>query len=364
MPSADRPPSPYGVEATSREPIAVVGIGCRFPAGGPAGSATEGADAYWRFLMAGGDGIAPDPQGRGDLGALYDPQPGRPGKLYTRHLGALGEVDAFDADLFGIGRRDAAASDPQQRLLLEVAWEALENAAIAPAAIAGRDVGTFVGAFSDDYAQSRLYDRDVDAIDGHTSLSVLRGLLAGRIAYHFDLHGPAMTVDTACSSALLAIHLACRALWAGECEAASWSAQPTRGRQKLPTDRSRRRTCAPPCSTDLASITPRSCTRHSDDLYRWSTTGTRSERFSADRIYLAERPWFSTIDSCSPASCSCLDSSPEGSSPGSNRLPRERSHHRPPARRRPYRSWFAAPRRHGRTSRSSRRVRKNWLVTS
>ncbi|UOM34325.1 SDR family NAD(P)-dependent oxidoreductase [Acuticoccus sp. I52.16.1] len=220
MPSADRPPSPYGVEATSREPIAVVGIGCRFPAGGPAGSATEGADAYWRFLMAGGDGIAPDPQGRGDLGALYDPQPGRPGKLYTRHLGALGEVDAFDADLFGIGRRDAAASDPQQRLLLEVAWEALENAAIAPAAIAGRDVGTFVGAFSDDYAQSRLYDRDVDAIDGHTSLSVLRGLLAGRIAYHFDLHGPAMTVDTACSSALLAIHLACRALWAGECEAA------------------------------------------------------------------------------------------------------------------------------------------------
>lgn len=212
--SAQRQRSPAGRRADGRDPIAVVGIGCRFPGGG------DGPDAYWRFLMGAGDGVVEAPASRFDLTDLYDPEPGRPGKLYSRHLGALEGVEAFDPEMFGISRREAAAIDPQQRLLLEVAWESLENAGIAPADVAGAGVGVFIGEFSDDYAQTRLYDRKLAEVDGYTSLGVLRGLAAGRIAYHFDLHGPAMTVDTACSSALLAIHLACRSLWVGECDAA------------------------------------------------------------------------------------------------------------------------------------------------
>ncbi|MEO1105075.1 MAG: polyketide synthase, partial [Pseudomonadota bacterium] len=202
----------YPTTGSDRDPIAVVGIGCRFP-----GSA--GPDDYWRFLIEGGNGVVDSLADRIDA-SLYDAEPGTPGKLYARHLGALDDIDTFDPDFFAIARREAASIDPQQRLLLKVAWEALEHAAIAPDDLAGESVGTFVGAFSDDYAQARLYGRDVRQVDGYTSLSVLRGLAAGRIAYTLDLHGPAMTVDTACSSALLAIHLACRALWAGECDAA------------------------------------------------------------------------------------------------------------------------------------------------
>ncbi len=198
--------------AARREPIAIIGMGCRFPGG------ANDPDAYWRLLASGTDAITEVPRTRWDLDAFYDADPDAPGKMYTRHGGFLADVDRFDAQFFGVSPLDATNMDPQQRLLLEVAWEAFEHAGHVPGAVAR--TGVYIGSFMDDYLQLNFHASDPRAIDAYNTLGLLRGLAAGRLAYTLDLHGPAMQLDTACSSSLLATHLAVQALRNRECDMA------------------------------------------------------------------------------------------------------------------------------------------------
>ena len=194
-----------------RAPVAIVGIGCRLP--GDISSATS----YWQTLAGARDAITEVPSSRWDVGAYYDPDPDRPGKMNSRWGGFLSDVDAFDAALFGISRREAEAMDPQHRLLLEVAWEALEDAGIAPDGLAGRQAGVFVGLSTSDYGTLLGAGRDESWIDAYAALGNAPSIAAGRLAYAFGTQGPAMMVDTACSSSLVSVHLAVQALRAGEC---------------------------------------------------------------------------------------------------------------------------------------------------
>jgi acyl transferase domain-containing protein/acyl carrier protein len=199
-------------KASRREPIAIIGMGCRFPGG------ANDPDAYWRLLASGTDAITEVPRTRWDVDAFYDADSDAPGKMYTRHGGFLADVDRFDAQFFGVSPLDATNMDPQQRLLLEVAWEAFEHAGHVPGAVAR--TGVYVGSFMDDYLQLNFHASDPRAIDAYNTLGLLRGLAAGRLAYTLDLHGPAMQLDTACSSSLLATHLAVQALRNRECDMA------------------------------------------------------------------------------------------------------------------------------------------------
>ncbi|MGW0642020.1 type I polyketide synthase [Streptomyces badius] len=179
-----------------REPIAIIGMACRFP-----GGVTTPED-LWRLLAAGEDGIGRFPTDRGwDLERLYDPTGERPGATYVREGGFLYGAGDFDADFFGISPRDALLMDPQQRLLLETAWEALERAGVPPHSVKGTPVGVFAGAMYHNYPGS--YGSS--------------GPLSGRLSYHLGIEGPAVTVDTACSSSLVTLHLAAQALRQGEC---------------------------------------------------------------------------------------------------------------------------------------------------
>lgn len=196
----------------AREPIAIVGIGCRFPGG------VSSPGELWRLLVDGVDAIAEPPAARVAAGTC--PAPDSLGDGGARFGGFLDEVDRFDAGFFGISAREAAGIDPQQRLLLEVAWEALEDACIAPERVAGSRTGVFVGLFMDDYARLGFRSGDLERVDGHATLGSLRGMAAGRLAYALDAGGPAMQLDTACSSSLLAVHLACQSLRARECDLA------------------------------------------------------------------------------------------------------------------------------------------------
>ncbi|MGV9314065.1 type I polyketide synthase [Streptomyces sp. NPDC003691] len=191
------------VRATARrtadEPIAVVGMGCRFPGG--IGSPEE----LWRLLAAGEEAVVPLPGDRGWDDDLYDPEPGKPGKCYARGGGFLSEAGAFDAAFFGIGPNEALAMDPQQRLLLETSWEAVERAGIDATTLRGTDTGVFAGVMYHDY--------------GYGSSSG-GSAVAGRVSYALGLEGPAVAVDTACSSSLVALHSAVQALRSGECSLA------------------------------------------------------------------------------------------------------------------------------------------------
>jgi acyl transferase domain-containing protein len=201
--------------AADAAPIAVIGVGCRFPGG------ADSADAYWHLLAAGGDGIRPVPDGRWDMDRLYDPEPGHPGRLYTRAGGFLDDVDRFDAGLFDIPDAEADSMDPQQRLVLETGWAALEHAGIAPATLRGSRTGVFVGIGLDDYA--RLMQADgvgTDRIDPYRGTGTGFCFAAGRLSYVLGLQGPSLSLDTACSSSLVAAHLACQSLRAGECNMA------------------------------------------------------------------------------------------------------------------------------------------------
>jgi acyl transferase domain-containing protein/acyl-CoA synthetase (AMP-forming)/AMP-acid ligase II/acyl carrier protein len=196
------------------EPIALVGIGCRFP-----GNA-DTPEAFWQLLRNGVDTARPLPADRWNFADYYDPTPNTPGKMYVRAGSFLDRVDRFDAAFFGISPLEAAAIDPQQRLLLEVCWEALEHANLAADGLRESRTGVYIGAFWDDYSAHHLYNAAPEQIDSYRVLSNLRGMTAGRLAYVLGLHGPALQLDTACSSSLLAVHLACQALRTGECDLA------------------------------------------------------------------------------------------------------------------------------------------------
>ncbi|MGW1054580.1 SDR family NAD(P)-dependent oxidoreductase [Streptomyces sp. NPDC002521] len=206
--TTDEHPEPVA-DGTADEPIAVVGIGCRFP-----GGISSPAD-LWRLLTEGGEVLSGFPQDRGwDLDALYDEDPETPGSAYVRSGGFLDTATEFDAEFFGISPREALGMDPQQRLVLETSWQALEDAGIDPTALRGTPAGMFFGAEVQEYGP-RLHDAP-DGLDAYLLAGNASSVISGRVAYVLGAEGPAVTVDTACSAALVAVHLACRSLRHGE----------------------------------------------------------------------------------------------------------------------------------------------------
>jgi len=194
------------LKSAAREPIAIIGVGCRFP------PSVADPDQFWQMLADGIDGISEAPSERWHPEIFYDPDPNAPGKLYCPYGGFLPEVDRFDAAFFDISPREAVSIDPQQRLLLEVCWEAMENAGYSAGDLASAKTGLFVGISNFDYAQLRMRFGDPAGIDAYTGLGCSFSIAAGRVSYVLKLQGPSVAVDTSCSSSLVAVHLACQSL--------------------------------------------------------------------------------------------------------------------------------------------------------
>ncbi|WBB98287.1 SDR family NAD(P)-dependent oxidoreductase [Solwaraspora sp. WMMA2080] len=211
-------------EQRDREPIAIVGMACRFPGG------VVSPEGLWDLVVGEGDATGEFPVDRGwDTEALFDPRPGRVGRSYVRRGGFLYDAAGFDAGFFGVGPREAREMDPQQRLFLEVSWEALRRAGVEPASLAGSRTGVYAGVMHHDYPES----------------SGLGSAVSGRVAYHLGLEGPAVAVDTACSSSLVALHLAVNALRSGECELALAGGVTVMSTPEVFVDFSRQRGLAP-----------------------------------------------------------------------------------------------------------------------
>lgn len=194
----------------SREPIALVGIGCRFP------GSIYGPSQFWQGLKKGIDAITDVPANRWSVNAFYDPDPDKAGKIKTKKGGFLDEIDKFDAEFFGIYPKTAERIDPQQRLLLEVTYEAFEDAGIKPEDISGSKTAVYVGVFTNDYWDIQAASEQKDHLSPHVSMGVILTAIANRLSYTFNLKGPSVTIDTACSSSLVAVHMACQSIWTGE----------------------------------------------------------------------------------------------------------------------------------------------------
>ncbi|WP_275902333.1 type I polyketide synthase, partial [Myxococcus vastator] len=195
--------------AHADEPIAIIGMACRFP-----GDA-DTPEAYWRLLRDGVDATTEVPADRWDVDALFDVDPEAPGKVYMRKGGFLRDVAGFEPQFFGISPREAESMDPQQRLLLEVGWEALERSGINPDTLRDTNTGVFVGITASDYSRVIL-NQDPSAVDAYFASGTSLNVAPGRLSFALGLHGPSMAVDTACSSSLVALHLACQSLRSGE----------------------------------------------------------------------------------------------------------------------------------------------------
>jgi acyl transferase domain-containing protein/SAM-dependent methyltransferase len=199
-------------ESSRREPIAIVGMGMRFPGG------VRDGESYTDLLWSGRDVVTEIPSQRWSLDALYAQDPDQPGKMTTRHGAFLEDVDQFDAEFFGISPREAASMDPQQRLILEVGWEALEDSGRSPMGLSGSKVGVYLGIANGDYGRALFAHPEM--IDAYFSTGNAFSVAAGRLSYYLGLQGPSLAIDTACSSSLVAVHLACQALRLGECDLA------------------------------------------------------------------------------------------------------------------------------------------------
>src|SRR4051794_38460916 len=189
------------LEQAKTEPIAIIGMGCRFP-----GDA-DNPDQFWELLRNGVDAVSEITPDRWDAGDYYDPDPDKPGKIYTRHAALIRGADQFDPQFFGISPREAESLDPQQRLLLSVTWEALENAGQSPAELRGTRTGVFMGIGQLDYAQLQLNCGDPERITSYDGTGNALCFASGRLSYFLGLQGPSIALDTACSSSLVSIHL-------------------------------------------------------------------------------------------------------------------------------------------------------------
>jgi acyl transferase domain-containing protein/acyl carrier protein len=202
-------------EHAGREPLAIVGIGCRLPGG------ADSAKSLWNLLCSETDATRDVPETRWHAARYHDPNPSKVGKIVTRRGGFLSEIDQFDPQFFGISPREAHSLDPQQRLLLHATWEALEDAGIPADSLAGTNVGVFVGGFTLDYQLLQNQGRTSRyRFKSHSATGMMMTMLANRISHAFDFRGPSMTIDTACSGSLVAVHLAAQSIWNGESEVA------------------------------------------------------------------------------------------------------------------------------------------------
>lgn len=194
------------LELLRAEPIAIVGMGCRFPGG------ALDPRRFWELLREGRDAIGPIPASRWDADYFYDADKDAPGKMYTRSGGFLSQVDGFDPAFFATTPREAMSLDPQQRLLLEVSWEALEDAGLPASHLQGSATGVFTGIGTSDYVWLQQGTEDFERIDAYHATGNSLSAAAGRLSYFLGLNGPSLAVDTACSSSLVAVHLACQSL--------------------------------------------------------------------------------------------------------------------------------------------------------